>query len=277
MRPVIWVCGPDRGGWPAWLCTALAVRRAGGRPVRVRPGRKAPKAPMHGLILGGGTDVSPDLYGGLRSIADDDRPARLRDRIVAWVVGLLRLLLGLKSLRSDPARDQLEMRLARRALDANVPTLGICRGMQLFNVLCGGDLLQDVATFYGEASHMRTLFPRRHVRLGPDSRLRALIGREDAWVNALHDQAVRTLGAGLRPAAKDERGLVQAIEHPDGFLVGVQWHPEYLPQMDAQRRLFEGLVAACRDAASGVGQAAPSRRASGRPRGPARPLHDTSP
>jgi len=262
VRPVIAVTGPDRGGFPAWLFTSWALRRAGAKPVRVRPRGGAPVR-FDALVVGGGADVSPGRYGALpvrRPPAARYRRTRTLPRLVldyalAPIIHLLRRLFGLARAAAgpDPARDALELALIARAEAGQLPVLGICRGAQLLNIHAGGTLHQDLSGFYSERPDRWTVFPRKAVTIAPDSRLETTLGRARCEVNSLHRQAVDALGSGLAIAARDERGVVQGIEHPARrFWIGVQWHPEYLPQVPEQRRLFDRLVAVARQV-RGVG------------------------
>ena len=256
VRPVIAVTGPDRGGFPAWLFTSWALRRAGAKPVRVRPGR-AEVDHFDGLVVGGGADVAPMRYGALpvkRPPAASYRRSRTVPRLVldyalAPIIHIVRWLFGLSrgSGGPDPARDALELALIARAEEAGLPDLGICRGAQLLNIHGGGTLHQHLSGFYNERPHRWTVFPRTRIVVEPWSRLRETLGRVRCEVNSLHRQAVDALGDGLAVVAADERGVVQGIEHGSRrFWIGVQWHPEYLPQVPEQRRLFAELVAAAR-------------------------------
>jgi len=170
------------------------------------------------VIVGGGDDISPELYGG--------------DLIASAVL--------------DPARDELEKCLVEEAMVQGKPVLGICRGAQMINVALGGDLHQDAYDHYNAHKHT-TLLPKKDVRVEPGSRLGALAGLAPMRVNALHSQAVDRLGDGLRVAARDGSGVVQAVERvEEPFALGVQWHPEYLTYAHRQRALFRALVAAAR-------------------------------
>ncbi|MFO7597619.1 MAG: gamma-glutamyl-gamma-aminobutyrate hydrolase family protein, partial [Desulfocurvibacter africanus] len=94
-----------------------------------------------------------------------------------------------------------------------------------------------------EIPQVRTVFPRKEVLLEPDSRLASILGATSARVNALHDQAVKTLGSDLRVVAREPSGVVQAIEHTRRPLaLGVQWHPEFMPQIASQQNIFRALV-----------------------------------
>lgn len=251
-RPRIGVTGPDRGGTAAWLFTSLAVTLAGGRPVWITPGRPRRAGGLRGLIIGGGADVDPEHYGQeLLEIATAKRPDEqtwpyLLGLLVQPMVWIVRRFLTAKTKsRGDPARDALEMRLIHEAIRRGLPILGICRGEQLLNVRFGGSLHQDLshAGFYTEDPEVRTVLPRKRVNVPAGSRLAAVLGEHPPRVNALHRQAIDRLGAGLRVAARDRNGIVYAIEHESlPFVVGVQWHPEYLPQSREQRALFRALV-----------------------------------
>ncbi|WP_026331371.1 gamma-glutamyl-gamma-aminobutyrate hydrolase family protein [Thioalkalivibrio sp. ALE11] len=254
-RPVIAITGPDQGGGPAWLFTALAVWRAGGRPLRLRPGKPRSHRRFDGLVVGGGADVDPELYGetlpeGPDAAAIRQAERRLSQRLIGYLfypaLWLLRRLFQSHGGVLDTDRDRLEKALIHRALDEHRPILGICRGMQLVNVVRGGTLHRDLAEFYVETPQARSLLPVKRVRLDPHSRLAAILGDPPLHVNALHDQAVDRLGQGLNVAGREPSRVVQAIETEQDFCIGVQWHPEYLPQKTRHQRLFRALVTAAR-------------------------------
>lgn len=258
------VTGPDRGGTPAWLFTALAVWRAGGRPLRIRPGRPRRNRRIDALIVGGGADVDPELYGetlpgGPDTAAIRRAERRLSQRLIGYAfypaLWLLRRLFQSKGTSLNPERDRLEKSLIHHALDSHLPILGICRGMQLINVVRGGSLHRNLAAFYAETPNARSLLPIKRVDLDPRSRLAAILDDAPLYVNALHDQAVDRLGLGLRVAGRESSQVIQAIEAGRDFCIGVQWHPEYLPQKARHQRLFRALVTAARrrNAQAGAG------------------------
>lgn len=144
----------------------------------------------------------------------------------------------------DRARDRLERALITQAIDEGKPVLGICRGMQMINVVLGGTLIQSLDDFYVEVPQSRSVLPVKHVAITPGSHLSGVFARDDLWVNALHKQAVSALGVGLRVGASEATGVIQAIESERAWCVGVQWHPEFLPQKKTQQRLFRSLVRA---------------------------------
>jgi len=251
-RPLIGVTGPDRGGLAAWYASWLAVRRAGARAVRITPRRPRSELRLDGLIIGGGADVDPDLYGAHRhSLLEDLEAAepRLSQRLLGMLVypllWALRRTLLTHAPEGDADRDRLEQALIRDALDRDLPLLGICRGMQLMNVVCGGTLHQGLEGFHEEHPQIRSVMPRKTVAVAQDSRLREILACGQCPVNALHDQAIDRLGEGLEVAAREANGVIQAVEHTRRrFAIGVQWHPEYLPQKRAQQALFRALVEA---------------------------------
>jgi len=202
---------------PATYPTAVA--RAGGEPVLLPTGTSGREvvARLDGLVLSGGPDVDPARYG--------QQPGPHTG-----------------TPRTD--RDETEAGLLAAALDAGVPVLAVCRGMQLLNVALGGDLIQHLPDVAGVGAHDGgpREFADHQVRTIPGSRVAALVG-DRVGAHCHHHQAVGTLAPSLRVTATAEDGTVEAVERAgDGFCLGVQWHPE----AGADGRLFEALVAATR-------------------------------
>ena len=249
-RPVVGVTGPDRGGRVAWWMTALAIVRAGGKPVRISPSHPADGRRLDALVLGGGADVDPTHYREVAASLGEAAPPEPNGHgeRTGWLAPVLlaaRNLMARPFSGLDAARDDLERRLLDESERRHIPILGICRGAQLMNVHYGGTLYQSLKEFYVELPQMRTVLPRKHVVIEPQSRLAAVLGATAILVNALHRQAVRSLGSGLRIVARERTGVVQGIEDPGHpFRIGVQWHPEFIPQVASQRRMFELLVQA---------------------------------
>jgi putative glutamine amidotransferase len=206
-----------RSGWRIFPLVSLNLWLAGGRGVRWDTSRQADITNVDGLIVGGGDDIAPELYMG---------------ELVT-------------SARLDTDRDALERRLILEALKAKKPVLGICRGAQMLNVALGGSLRQDAYGHYVGSKQYRTILPRKTICLTEGTLLATIAGTEPMRVNALHTQAVDRLGEGLQIAARDEGGMVQAIERTqDPLAIGVQWHPEHLLYARRQRALFRALVIA---------------------------------
>lgn len=228
-RPLIGVTTSRRGGWRSYLMHRLALFRVGARSVRLIPGEPLPEEPLQGLIIGGGDDIGAEIYGGK----------------------------VLPDVRIDPDRDKMELTLLKAALPAQLPVLGICRGSQMINVALGGTLHTDIYEVYVQAPKMRTVLPKKRVSIERDSRLDGILHCNPCLVNALHHQSVDRLGDGLKIAARDEIGIVQAIENEKApFLIGVQWHPELLVWKKPQQRLFAALVRAAENVTAPLGVAA---------------------
>lgn len=213
-RPRIAVTGKASRWAPGWWCAWLAIALAGGRALRATPGRPLP-ADIDALVIGGGDDIASDLYAASS----------------AYDTG------------ADRARDDFELAALRAAQAAQSPILGICRGAQLLNVAAGGTLYADISAHRHSTSNRVNPLACKAVAIKVRSRLAEVSGRRRIRVNSLHHQAIHVLGRGLRATARDADGFVQAIEHPDApFMIGVQWHPEYLGYRRVQRRLFRALV-----------------------------------
>ncbi|MAN81283.1 MAG: gamma-glutamyl-gamma-aminobutyrate hydrolase [Rhodospirillaceae bacterium] len=218
-RPRIGVTVSNKGARLTWLAHWLAVLRAGGRPVRLSVGGRTEVSGLDGLVIGGGDDIGAALYGG--------------------EVGL--------DVRIDPARDRMEQQALDVALHADLPILGVCRGAQMINIHLGGSLHQDVYAAYSGLPRLRTPLARKRISVAGGSRLARLMGGGRIAVNSLHHQAVKRLGRGLKVSARDAHRVVQAVENPAAdFLVGVQWHPEFLIFHRRHQALYRGLVRAAR-------------------------------
>ncbi|HXG41259.1 MAG TPA: gamma-glutamyl-gamma-aminobutyrate hydrolase family protein [Dehalococcoidia bacterium] len=224
-------------GIPLWRAPAgerfrhyeESVRRAGGRPLRLT--QDMGLGGVHGLLITGGVDVDPALYG--------ERPHP-------------------RTQRPNRGRDEHELALLREALDRGLPLLGVCRGHQLLNVALGGSLLQHIEGGSHQADEDGAS-AWHLLRLSAGGLLWELYGRDEVWANSRHHQAVtpERLAPGLRVLALSPDGMVEAVQvegHP--WAVGVQWHPER-PEMWGEgprpegpiaeaAPLFAAFIAACR-------------------------------
>ena len=208
-----------------------AIEDAGGIPVVLpllsnRAGWRQVVAHVHGLLVtGSGSDLAPELYG-----------ERQRHKFA----------------RMSRERATMELGIAKAAYRADVPMLGICGGMQSINVALGGTLYQDIAAQLKTPidhlpSHPATK-TSQSVQIAPGSLLRRIAGKARMDVNSSHHQSIKKVASNLAQTAVAPDGVIEAIEAPDrAFILGVQWHPEFLYERDpVERRLFTALVRAAR-------------------------------
>ena len=243
-RPRITVTAGSNPGTAnhAWLRFDYlhAISKAHGLPSIIAPGFTNPLDEAEqlageildncdGLLLSGGTDVDPKIFGEVPHTA-----------------------LG----RVDGPRDPFEITLAREAVRRDMPVLGICRGLQVLNVALGGTLIQDIPSDVAGALVHETgddrLVIGHDVAIESDSRLAQLLSATRVGVNSFHHQAAKRLGEGLYVSATSPAdGIVEGIEMPERkFVVAVQWHPEnFWKTSDAFDGLFSGFVEAARQAA----------------------------
>jgi putative glutamine amidotransferase len=214
-KPRVGVTGNSRRLSPSWNCTRLALFLSGAVAERISLRHSPEDKSLAALIIGGGDDISPENYG---------------------------LTVAPRS-RTDPERDRLEIRWIEKALEENIPLLGICRGAQLINVVMGGTLHQDIRAMRALTYNRPGLLPTKQVMLDPQSLLARICGKNKLRVNSLHRQAIDQHAAGLQIVGRDLDGIVQAVQSADGRpVIGVQWHPEYLFYLPAQLALFRWLV-----------------------------------
>jgi putative glutamine amidotransferase len=207
-----------------------AVESAGGIPVLIPilkdfDSLHALLSRLDGLLLSGGIDVHPAAY-------QEEVQVELTE--------------------TDPELDKLELVLARWAWQEDMPTLGICRGMQILNVALGGTLYQDLATDYPKGlQHANGNLPRNQtvhsVAIAPDSRIRQVLGVDNVMVNSIHHQAVKELGKGIVASGFAEDGIIELLEVPErSFMLAAQNHPEELyHDYPVWTRLFRAFVVAC--------------------------------
>lgn len=214
-RPRVGVTGAAMRWAPAWWCTRLALWFAGASAVRLSVRHGSGESDFDALVIGGGNDIGPEHYKG-----DIREPVK-----------------------TDKARDALEIRWIRYALKKDKPLLGICRGAQLINVVLGGNLHQDIREMRRKTNNRPGLLPTKTVTLLPHSQLAGVCDSHRLRVNSLHHQAIRESGKGLKVVGRDRDNIVQCVESSTKKkIIGVQWHPEYLFYLPAQRALFAWLV-----------------------------------
>jgi putative glutamine amidotransferase len=241
-RPLIGVCTAlERARWSVWDQQAMllprsyidAVQRGGGLALMLPPDPQLVEEPgealdlIDGLVLAGGADIDPSSYG--------QEPHE-------------------KTSGTVPERDAFEIALARAAIERDMPLLGICRGMQLLNVACGGTLLQHLPERFGHHEHRRVVGSfdgaDHEVELREGTLAMRVIGEARHATKSHHHQGIDRLGDGLVVSGSSVMdGLPEAIELPRAtFVLGVQWHPE----ADEASVVVGSLVAAAEEAARGV-------------------------
>lgn len=228
MRPVIGISQMGNDLFRKFMKSKYvqSIRRAGGevRWIEVKDPERAVAEALEcdGLVLAGGVDVDPQLYG--------QEPTELCGK-------------------PDKARDMAERMILDAFLPTNKPIFCVCRGMQFLNVYFGGTLHQDIKRIQlCKHQQVGALKKNCHkVRLLPRSKLQSIFGEEWIGVNSYHHQAIDQLGPGLNAAAVSEDGFIEGVEvllHP--FCVGVQWHPEHMSKSErAQQALIDAFVKAC--------------------------------
>jgi putative glutamine amidotransferase len=217
-----WRGWSEEGALLPWTYVT-SIRANGGRPVLLPPGGDAAEAEatvavLDAVVIAGGGDLDPAIYGAAK------HP---------------------KTEVNAPDRDVWELAVAEAAIRMSVPLLGICRGMQVLNVACGGTLLQHIPDLVGHEAHSGKPggFGMHRVRVTSGRTLAGILpGGEYFKVPTHHHQAVDRVGEGLSAVGWADDGIIEAIEATSAqdFTVGVQWHPE----QGQDFRLFSALVAA---------------------------------
>ncbi len=237
-RPIVGItCYEEEAAWGSWRTVAAiipvsyvrAIERAGAIAVLLPPQNLTPAeaeevvARLDGLVVSGGNDIDPTYYGA----------SAHHQTVVA-----------------GGERDALELAAIGAAVEGEVPTLAICRGLQVLNVARGGTLVQHLPDVLGHEGHSPTpgSFGEHAVHIEPGTKLASVLSWKSAGVPTHHHQAIADLGRGLTPSAHADDGVIEAVEDPTvPFLLGVQWHPE----AGADPALFDALVTAARERAAG--------------------------
>ena len=204
-----------------------AIQQAGGLPLVIPIGIalsdiEALTSHLDGILFTGGGDIETGYFGG------ENHPK---------VSGVI------------PERDQLEFELLRTALEIDLPLLAICRGIQVLNVGLGGTLYTHIQDQLPDAIKHDWYpdYPRDRiahtVSVAPSSKLHQILGDSEVPVNSLHHQGIDKIGQGLKPIATAPDGLVEAVEVASArFALGVQWHPECLPDSLPMQQLFRAFI-----------------------------------
>ena len=244
-RPRIGICAyRTHARWTHWSLEATVipqgyvegVRLAGGVPILLPPTPDGASEPgdvldaVSGLVLTGGPDLDPALYGAeLEEGTDEPTPERR-------------------------VRDAFELSLLREARRRGLPVLGICRGLQLMNVERGGTLVQDIGrSELALAPHRPELgtYGRHRVTTEPGTAVAGVLGEAVDDIHSHHHQGIAEVGTGLVVSARAEDGSIEAIEDPSQpFCMAVLWHPEESPGTTGAP-LFRALVAAARETSAG--------------------------
>jgi putative glutamine amidotransferase len=205
-----------------------AVHGSGGAPVLLpvaqdRQSLSVILEHLDGLLLTGGPDINPKVYG--------EEP-----------------LSGLREI--DAELDQMELAVTRAAMAQKLPVLAVCRGIQILNVAFGGSLYQDIERQIDDSLNHLQLAAKsvatHSISIEKPSRLRAIMQRKTIWVNGKHHQAIKDVADGLTVSARAADGVIEAVEHVShDFVIGVQWHPEGSWRQDRySKKLFKAFVRA---------------------------------
>lgn len=176
---------------------------------------------VNGLLLSGGYDVNPLLY--------DEEPLPELEYIM-------------------PERDEYEIKLIRMALEMNKPILGICRGMQILNVACGGTLYQDLNQFslkhFKHQQKSKTDTASHTVEFIPNTKLHRIMGVNSTRINTFHHQAIKDPAPEFVVNGRAKDGIIEGIEKTgENFVMGVQWHPEMMMEKDAAMlKIFHSFI-----------------------------------
>jgi putative glutamine amidotransferase len=204
-----------------------SLRRAGAVPVLIPPQPENAAdlvESLDGIVLAGGDDCDPAVYG--------EQPHPSVEPM-------------------DPRRQDNDLMLARIARDRGIPTLGICLGVQIMNIVAGGRIIQDIDSQVGTSIEHASVpedRARHDVKVADGTRLASILGARTLEVNSSHHQAIRSAGQGLRVTAQAPDGIIEGLEDPKHpFYVGVQWHPEDMQGEESATTIFRAFVEAARE------------------------------
>lgn len=215
-KPLVGVCLPDNGNFFAYIFIRLSLYMQKAKWVHLRPSQNNINFDkLDALLLSGGNDINPELYGG-----DKD----------AYNTSL------------DKKRDFFELEMIDKAYKKRIPILGICRGAQLINIYFKGSLYPTILDIDEYIIHKNSIFPIKNVVVKTFSKLFSIVKKENITANSIHNQAIKDVGKGLKTSATHDQ-IIEAIEKKDyPFLLGIQWHPEYLIYLKEHRNIFKSFV-----------------------------------
>jgi len=202
----------------------LAVLLAGGKPMMISSRKNTNNVNYDCLILYGGVDIDPHQYNLQRK----------------------------PNYQYDYRRDEIEEKHFHHAMKKQLPILGICRGAQMINILLGGNLYQDIRKLDEKAKYphhiIGFLLYRKMIFIDKHSRISKILKRHSTKVNSIHSQAIDKLGQDLYITAREKNKIIQVIEHQSHpFLLGVQFHPEFMLYKKQFRNIFKALTKKARN------------------------------
>ena len=219
-KPIVGVCLPDKGNFFAYIFIKFNLYLQNAKAVKLKPSKKNRDInKLDAVILSGGNDINPSLYG-------EDKDAH--------------------NTPLDTKRDSFELEVLNQAYKRQIPILGICRGAQLINIYFKGNLYPTILDLDEYIIHKNSIFPIKKVFIKRFSKLFKIVKKEEVVANSIHNQAIKDVGEDLKVTAKHDK-IIEAIEKVDyPFLLGVQWHPEYLVYLEEHRKIFRHLVKKCK-------------------------------
>lgn len=215
-KPLIGIALPDDGNFFAEIFIKLNLRLQGANSVTFRPSKEIKNLHnIDGLILSGGNDINPQLYGANKDAHNTEL---------------------------DKERDAFELDLLDFAYEKQLPILGICRGAQLINIYFEGNLHAKILDLDEYLIHKNSIFPIKKAQIKDDTTLLETVEENPIVINSIHNQAINKVGEELKVSAKHE-SIIESVEKKDyPFLLAVQWHPEYLIYLKEHRNIFKKLV-----------------------------------
>ncbi|PKH03561.1 hypothetical protein CXF72_05550 [Psychromonas sp. MB-3u-54] len=213
---LVGICLPDKGNIFAYIFIRLSLYMQKAKWISLRPSLdNIDFEKRDALLLSGGNDIDPLLYGGHKDAHNT-------------------LL--------DKKRDSFELEMIDKAYKKKIPILGVCRGAQLINIYFKGSLYPTIFDLDESIIHNNSIFPVKKVIVKIFSKLFTIVQHKEIVANCIHNQAIKEIGKNLKVSATDGK-IIEAIEKKDyPFLLGVQWHPEYLLYLKEHRNIFRSFV-----------------------------------